>query len=171
MLAIDNIFLLKQYVFSTWRCLFFLYSFSLAKSICQFPPTWWSPHMMESRNINSHIYCGVLHRFMVLHAATMNLYQEMLRHTVQRLSAFFSISSTFVNGVFKETLNLTAFTNILRKFSFCFIYMLQWLYTVFWMTFLQTISFCTVSALMKRQGTFFAHLNVLGASRGNFSDT
>lgn len=39
------------------------------------------------------------------------------------------------------------------------------------MTALQTISFRTPSALMKRQGTFFAHLNVLGASRGNFSHT
>lgn len=39
------------------------------------------------------------------------------------------------------------------------------------MTVLQTISFCTVSALMKRLGGFFAHLNVLRASRSNFSDT
>lgn len=87
--------------------------------------------MIEFRSIDSHIYCGVFRRFMVPHAATMNLYQEMLRHTVQRLSAFFSISTTFVNGVFKETLNLTVCTKILKKFTFCFIYMLQQLYTMF----------------------------------------
>lgn len=33
------------------------------------------------------------------------------------------------------------------------------------------LSFCAVSVLMKRQGTFFAHLNVPRALRGNFSDT
>lgn len=127
---------------------------------------WWSP-----RTSDSQIYRGVFCGFMVPCAATMNLYQEMLRNTVQGLSVFFTISTTSVNGVFKETLNLTVGINILTKFSPCFIYMLQQLYTMFWMTVVQTISFCTISALMKRQGTFFAYLNILRASRGNFSDT
>lgn len=68
---------------------------------------------------------------MVPHAATMNLYQEMLRHTVQGLRVFFTISATFINGVFEETLNPTMCINILTNFPLCFIYMLQQLHTMF----------------------------------------
>lgn len=68
-------------------------------------------------------------------------YSEILRHTVQGLSAFFTVSAAFVNGGFEETLNLTVCINILIKFSLCFIYTLQHIYTMFSMTVLQTPCF------------------------------
>ena len=174
-LTIDNMFPLKWCVVSAYGYSFFFTSAPGPMNHKKHQPPssqldevrpCWSP-----RTSDSHIYHGVFHGFMVPCAATMNLYQEMFRNTVQGLSAFFTVSTTSVNSDFKETLNPTVCVNILTKFSPCFIYMLQQLYTMFWSTVLQTISFCTISALKKRQGTFFAHLNVLRASRCNFSDT
>lgn len=123
------------------------------------------------RTSDPHIYLSVFHGFMFPYAATMNPYQEMLRHMVQGLSAFFTISNIFVNGVLWETLNLVACVNILTKFSPCFIYTLLRLCTVFGMTVLQTTSFCNIYTLMKREGSISALINVLRASRGDFSDT
>lgn len=106
------------------------------------------------RASDSHIYHNVCYGFMVPHVATMNLCQEMLRHTVQGLSAFFTLSASFVNGGFEETLNLIGCVNILTKFSLCFIYMLKQLYTMFWMTVHQTISFCTIVHLWEDKVPF-----------------